>query len=190
MSVCDRWVHRYARWIGRLSHQSSNLSCSHNMLQKVVICALLDTRFKGIQIVTYLINCQTTEVRLTKSSQEGSGYMHMDKQNTQFFLVILYSTRGTNIARVEGQWLLNRPNHSVPETQMTAPRVCMCSPYILPPKEHERSLWCHFMTSHNHLLYFFGGKTMAHVQRRCHSLSVHLPASPPESSVTITTPKP
>ena len=36
--------------------------------QKVVICALLDTGFKGMQVVTYPTNCQTTEVRLTKSS--------------------------------------------------------------------------------------------------------------------------
>ena len=64
---CDR-VQRYARWIGRLSHQSSDLSHPHNPLQKVVIHALLDTRFKGMQVVTYPTNCQTTEVRLTKSS--------------------------------------------------------------------------------------------------------------------------
>ena len=36
------------------------------MLQKVVICALLDTRFKGLQVVTYLTNSETTKVLLTK----------------------------------------------------------------------------------------------------------------------------
>ena len=45
--VCDR-VHRHARWIGGLSHQSNNLSCLCNLLQNVVNHALLDTRFKGM----------------------------------------------------------------------------------------------------------------------------------------------
>ena len=35
-------------------------------LQNVVICALLNTGFKGMQVVTYLTNCKTTEVILTK----------------------------------------------------------------------------------------------------------------------------
>ena len=51
--------------------------------------------------------------------------MHMDKQGTQFILFILCSMRDTDIARVEGLSLINRPNHLVPETQMTALRfVC------------------------------------------------------------------
>ena len=44
---CDR-VHRDAMWIGGLSHQSSDLSCLCNPPQKVVICALLNTGFKGM----------------------------------------------------------------------------------------------------------------------------------------------
>ena len=44
---CDR-VHRDARWIGELSTQNSHLSHQCNPLQKVVIHALLDTRFKGM----------------------------------------------------------------------------------------------------------------------------------------------
>ena len=47
--------------------------------QSVVICALLDTRFKGMQVVTYPTNCQTTKVTLTKEFPKRSGYMHMDK---------------------------------------------------------------------------------------------------------------
>ena len=129
---------QYSRWIGRLSHQSSNLSHPCNLLQKVVICALLNTGFKGMQVVNYPTNCQTTEVRLTKSSQKGSGCMHMDKQNTQFFLVILCSMRGNDIARVEGQWLFNRPNHSVPETQMTALRFVCALLIYFPPQNSIR----------------------------------------------------
>ena len=56
----------------------------------------------------------------------------MDKQGTQFILVILCSARGTDIARVEGLWLINRPNHSVPETQTTALRF-MCALLIYFP---------------------------------------------------------
>ena len=41
--------------------------------------------------------------------------MHMDKQITQFILVMLCSTRGTEIAKVEDLWLVNRPKHSVSE---------------------------------------------------------------------------
>ena len=54
---CDR-LHRDTRWIGGLSHQSSNLSHLCNPLQKVVICACSDTRFKGIKVVSYLTNKQ------------------------------------------------------------------------------------------------------------------------------------
>ena len=39
---CDR-SHRDARWIGGLSHQSSNLSRLHYSLQKVVVHACSDT---------------------------------------------------------------------------------------------------------------------------------------------------
>ena len=118
-----------------------------------------------------------------------SGYMHMDKQGTQFILDILCSTRGTNIAKVEGLWLIGRPNHSVPETQTTA-LTCVCSPYIFPSPESMRDhcdviLWCH-----DCLLYSFGRKTTVHAQRKCHSSSVHLVALLPESPVTIAISKP
>ena len=64
--VCVTGVHRYARWIGGISHQSSDLSHPCNLLWKVVICALLNTRFKGMQVVTHLTNYQTTKVMSTK----------------------------------------------------------------------------------------------------------------------------
>ena len=46
---CDR-LHRDARWIGGLSHQSSNLSCLCNPLQKVVVHARSDTGFKWHEV--------------------------------------------------------------------------------------------------------------------------------------------
>ena len=39
-------------------------------------------------------------------------------------------------------------------------------------------------------VYSFCRKTTVHVQRKCHSLSAHLPASLPESPVTVATSKP
>ena len=64
--------------------------------------------------------------------------MHMDKQITQFILVMLCSTRGTKIAEVEGLWLLNRPKCSVSEDQDDSPEVPLCSPFIVPSQGSMR----------------------------------------------------
>ena len=56
---CDR-LHRDARWIGELSHQSSDLSCLCYSLQKVVVHACSSTRFEWQKVVDYLANLQTT----------------------------------------------------------------------------------------------------------------------------------
>ena len=54
-----------------------------------MIYALLDTRFQGMQVVNYLTNYQTSKVMLTKGIPKRSGYMHMNKQGTQFIQDIL-----------------------------------------------------------------------------------------------------
>ena len=133
-NICDR-VHRYARWIGRLSHQSSDLSCPCNLLWKVVIHALLDTRFKVMQVVTYPTNCWTTQVILTKKfPKKGLGTCRwINKVHSSSWLYSC-STRGTDIARVEGWWLINRPNRSVPETQTTAPGLSLLFLIYFPPQ--------------------------------------------------------
>ena len=59
--------------------------------------------------------------------------MHMDKQITQSILVMLCSTRGTEIVEEEGLWLVNRPKHSVLEDPDDCPKVQLCSPFIVPP---------------------------------------------------------
>ena len=74
--------------------------------------------------------------------------------------------RGTDIAKVEGQWLLsNWPNHSVPKTQMTAPRLVLATLYSSLPNSMRGPCdiikWCH-----NHQHYFFSGKTTVHAQRK------------------------
>ena len=182
-------VHRYARWIGGLSHLSSNFSCLCNLLQKVVICALLNTGFKGIQVVTYLTNCQTTKVMLTKVFPKSlSACTWINKVNSSSWIYSCSMT-GTNITRVDSQWLNNGPNCSVPETQMTAPKLEFTFLIYFPP--NSMSNHCHITLWHpDHLLYFFCGKTTAHAQRKCHNSSAYLPVLLPESPVTTTTPEP
>ena len=58
--------------------------------------------------------------------------MHMDKQITQSILVMLCSMRGIKIAKVEGLWLVNRPECSVLEDPDNSPEVQLCSPFIVP----------------------------------------------------------
>ena len=79
--ICDSslGVHRYTRWTGRLSHQTSNLSHPHNLLP--VGCDPCFTQLQvqgdvGSDLPGYY---QTTKVTLTEGSPERSGYMHMDK---------------------------------------------------------------------------------------------------------------
>ena len=57
-----------------------------NLLQKVVIHVLPNTKLEGIQAVNYPANYQTTEVILTKGVPNKSGHMQMNKQSTQFYL--------------------------------------------------------------------------------------------------------
>ena len=66
---------------------------------------------------------QTTKVTLTEVFPERSGYMHVDKQVTLSILVMLFPTRGTEIAKVEGLWLVYRPEHLVLEYPDDSPEV-------------------------------------------------------------------
>ena len=137
MYICDRvqGIHRYARWIGRLSYQRSNLSCPHNLLQKVVIHVSLDTGFKGMQVVTYPANCQTTEVIPTKKfPKKGLGTCTWINKVLSPSWLYSCSVKGTDIAGVKGQWLINRPKCSVPENQMTALRLELAFLIYFPPQ--------------------------------------------------------
>ena len=116
--------------------------------------------------------------------------MHMDKWDSQFILVMLCSVIGTEIARVEGLWLVSRPNCSVSEGPDDSPEVQVCSPFIVPSQNSMRDhcdviSWCHYC-----LLWSSSGKTTAHVHRKHCSSSLHLLASMPESPVTIDASKP
>ena len=85
-----------------------------------MLCSIPGSRGEGSDLPGY---CQTTKVTLTEGSPERSGYMHMDKQVTLSILVMLFSTRGTETAKVEGLWLVNRPEHLVPEYPDNSPEV-------------------------------------------------------------------
>ena len=116
--------------------------------------------------------------------------MYMNKQNTQFILVMLCSMRGTEIARVEGLWVVSRPKSSVSEDPDDSPKVSVCSPFIVPSQSSTRDpcdvIWWH----HDHLLWSSGRKTTAHAHWKYCSLSVHLKGSTPESPITINAAKP
>ena len=66
------------------------------------------------------------------SSPERSMYMYMDKQVTHSILDILFSMRGTEIAKVEGLWLINRPECLVPEYPDDSLEAQWCSLFIVP----------------------------------------------------------
>ena len=125
-------VHRYTRWTGRLSHQTSNLSHPCNLLLKG--CDLCFAQYwvqgdVGSDLPSFH---QTTKVTLTKGSPERSGYMHMNKQVTHSIVIMLFSIRGTKTAKVEGLWLVNRPKCLVPENPDDSPKVQLGSPFIVP----------------------------------------------------------
>ena len=176
-------VHRYTRWTGRPSHHTSDLSHPHNLLLEG--CDLCFTWYQvqgdaGSDLPGYH---QITKVTLTESSPERSGYMHMDKQVTHSILVMLFSMRGTETAKVEGLWLVNRPKCLVPEDPDDSPKVQLCSVFIVPSLNSMRDSldiisWCH-----NCLLWSFSGKTTAHVHWNCHCSSAHLLASMPEPQI-------
>ena len=78
------------------------------------------SRGEGSDLLSYH---QTTKVTLTDGSPERSGYVHIDKQVTLSILVMLFFSRGTETAKVEGLWLVNRPKCLVPEYPDDSPKV-------------------------------------------------------------------
>ena len=105
--------------------------------------------------------------------------MHIDKQVMLSILVMLFSSRGTETDKVEGLWLINRPECLVPEYPDNSPKVWMCSPFIVPSLDsmknpHDVTSWCH-----DHLLWSSSRKTTVHVHVHWngHGSSAHQPAS-------------
>ena len=92
-----------------------------------MLCSIPGSRGEGSDLPSYH---QTTKITLTEHSPERYGYMHIDKQVTLSILVMLFSLRGTQTAKVEGLWLANRPECLVPEYPDDSPKVQSCSPFI------------------------------------------------------------
>ena len=80
-----------------------------------------------------LPDCQTTKVILTKVFPKSLGACTWIKKVNSSSRLYSCSMKGTNIARVGGQWLNNRPNCSVPEIQMTAPKLELAFLIYFPP---------------------------------------------------------
>ena len=78
------------------------LSHLRNLLQKVVIHAWLNTGLKGIQVVNYPTNSQTTKVMLTKVFPKILGACTWINKVHSSSRIYSCSTRGTDIARVRG----------------------------------------------------------------------------------------
>ena len=100
--------------------------------QRVVIHALLNTRFKGEVGSDLPGYSQITSATLTEDSPERSGYMHMDKQVTHSILDMLFSMRGIKTGQVDGLGFINRPKCFVPEYPDDSPEVWWCFPFMVP----------------------------------------------------------
>ena len=109
----------------------------------------------------------------------------MDKQVMHSILDMLFSMRGTETAKVEGLWLINRPKCLVPEYPDDSPEVQWCSPFIVPSLYSTRDpcdimKWCH-----NCLLWSSSRKTTVHAHWNHWHSSVYLLASLPEPLNTM-----
>ena len=114
----------------------------------------------------------------------------MDKQVTHSILNMLFSLRGTKIAKVDGLWLVNRPKRLVPEYPDNSPKVWWCSPFIVPFLYSLRDpcdimKWCH-----DCLLWSSSGKTTVHAHQNCWHSCAHLPAPSPEPLNTMNASEP
>ena len=85
-----------------------------------MLCSIRGSRGEGSDLPGYH---QTTKVTLTEGSSERSGYMHIDKQVILSIPVMLFSSRGTETAEVEGLWFINRPKCLLPEYPDNSPEV-------------------------------------------------------------------
>ena len=107
----------------------------------------------------------------------------MDKQVTHSILDMLFSMRGTETAKVEGLWLINRPECFVAEYPDDSPKVWQCSPFIVPSLYSMRDPRDIMKWHHDHLLWSSSRKTTAHVHWNHRCSSAHLPASIPEPQI-------
>ena len=145
-----------------------------------MLCLIPGLRGEGSDLPSYH---QTTKVTLTESSPERSWYMHIDKQVTLSILIMLFSLRGTETAKVDGLLLANRPKHLVPKHPDDNPEVWSCSPFKVPSLYSMRDPHDIISWHHDHLLWSSSRKTTAHVHWNCHGSYAYLLASTPEPQI-------
>ena len=114
----------------------------------------------------------------------------MNKQGKQFIQdIFLLHERHWYIARVEDQWLNNGLNCSVPETQMTAPRLELAFLIYFPPPIAQAITVTSLYDITIVCSTFSVGKPLCMHKGNAIIHLPHLPASLPESPVTTVTPK-
>ena len=97
-----------------------------------VIRALLNTRFKGMQVVTYPANVKQLKSHWLEVPQKGLGTCIWINKSHNPFWFMLCSTRGTEIAEVEGLWFVYRPKCLVSEDPDDSPKVQLCPTFKVP----------------------------------------------------------
>ena len=135
--------HRYTRWTGRPSHQTSDLSHPHNLLLKgcdlLLLLLIPGSRWEGSDLPSYH---QTTKVTLTESSPERSGIHAYCQTSNTVHSDYACSLRGIKTAKVEGLWLANRPKHLVPEHPNDSPKALPCPLSTAPTLQWENHCAC------------------------------------------------
>ena len=139
-NVTDPWGwHRYTTWTGRLSHQTSNLSCPHNLLPKGCDPCFAQYQVQGEKVVIYPATIKqlkshnwgfSRRVWVHAYSQTShtihSGYVllhegHQDswsRGSVAYWSMLIFS--GTEHWFC---WLVNKPEHLVPEYPDDSPEV-------------------------------------------------------------------
>ena len=100
---CDRC---WGNWMDWWAHQSSNLSFVCQFAPKGCSPCHSDTGSEGYNVVNYPGNMQTTKPNQLRVPKITLGIC--SQTNEEHFPVRLYShsSRGTEVAATEGQWLL------------------------------------------------------------------------------------
>ena len=98
----------WGHWMDWWAHQSSNLSCMCQFALKGCSPYHSNTGSEGYKVANYPVNMQTTKSNQLRVPKITLGTC--SGTNEEHFPVRLYShsSRGTEVAMTEGQWLLKR----------------------------------------------------------------------------------
>ena len=136
--------HRYTRWTGRLSHQTSNLSHPPNLL--LMGCDLCFTQYQVQGVVIYLVTIKQLKSHQLNVLQEGLGTcIWINKWYYPFWLCQFLERHRDSWSR---RSVANRPKCLVPEhpdNSYSSPEAWLCCPFIVPSLNSKEIL----VTSHN-----------------------------------------